>query len=600
MKILLSYLILVALVGSSVEATVITCYFSSWAVYRPGPGKFDVEDVDPTLCTHLVFGFAGLSNHTWEIEVLDPWNELYDNGGHGAFDRFTALKEKNKELKTILAVGGWNEGSKDFSVMANDPRKRRSFVTSAVALAKAHNFDGLDVDWEYPGFRGGEPHDRKNFVKLLDEFREVLDEHGMLLTAAVAGGKGTIDGAYDVEGLVRNLDFLHVMAYDFHGAWENRTHHNTPLKGYFADQGDMIYFNVAFAARYWLELGVPKEKLVLGMATYGRCFTLDDIKDHGMLAPANKPGREGPYTRIPGTLGYNEICEYQSKGNWTVVHDPDLCEPYTYHSGNNIWCGYDDPESAFIKARFAKNLGYAGLMVWTIDTDDFQSSCSGRSFDMIRTMTDAFKLPADPPGTEDYCTYPGVLSTTTTTSTPETTSATTPKITTVVHNTSPTSPTHSTYVPSTTTRPEHTTLTSHATGSLDNTTFRPTVPLPGHRPDCKHTDQMYFAHVDCNKYWQCDNGEPVLVMCAPGSLFDQRLPGCNWEYAVDITSCRYWNCIVDHTYYPSTNCQQYYLCVNGGPQLMTCPSETFWNQNVLGCDHLSAIDASLCTRPEAM
>lgn len=47
----------------------VVCYFGSWAVWRPGDGKFDVEDIDPFLCTHAIFGFAGLSNHTWEIEV---------------------------------------------------------------------------------------------------------------------------------------------------------------------------------------------------------------------------------------------------------------------------------------------------------------------------------------------------------------------------------------------------------------------------------------------------------------------------------------------------------------------------------------------------
>ncbi|WP_370465945.1 glycosyl hydrolase family 18 protein, partial [Salmonella enterica] len=52
------------------------CYFSSWARYRPGDGMFDVDNIDPFLCTHIIFAFTGLSNHTWEIEVLDPWNEL--------------------------------------------------------------------------------------------------------------------------------------------------------------------------------------------------------------------------------------------------------------------------------------------------------------------------------------------------------------------------------------------------------------------------------------------------------------------------------------------------------------------------------------------
>lgn len=62
-----------------------------------------------------------------------------------------------------------------------------------------------------------------------------------------------------------------------------------------------------FGVNYYLSLGVPKEKLVMGIPEYGRCYTLDDINSNGLLAPASKPGPAGPYIRIPGTLGFNEV-----------------------------------------------------------------------------------------------------------------------------------------------------------------------------------------------------------------------------------------------------------------------------------------------------
>ena len=60
-----------------------TCYYGTWAVYRPGDGKFDVEDFDPMLCTHAIYGFAGLDEATYTIMALDPYNDLYDNYGKG-------------------------------------------------------------------------------------------------------------------------------------------------------------------------------------------------------------------------------------------------------------------------------------------------------------------------------------------------------------------------------------------------------------------------------------------------------------------------------------------------------------------------------------
>lgn len=82
------------------------CYYGTWAVYRPGDGKFNVEDIDPFVCTHIVYAFAGL-NYNSEIVSLDSWNDLPDNYGKNAFGRFNALKKKNEKLKTILAIGGW-------------------------------------------------------------------------------------------------------------------------------------------------------------------------------------------------------------------------------------------------------------------------------------------------------------------------------------------------------------------------------------------------------------------------------------------------------------------------------------------------------------
>jgi chitinase len=80
------------------------CYYGTWAVYRPGNGKFDVEDIDTNLCTHIIYGFTGLGTDN-TIQCLDPWNDLYDGGGKGALYRFTGLKSKNPSMKALVAIG---------------------------------------------------------------------------------------------------------------------------------------------------------------------------------------------------------------------------------------------------------------------------------------------------------------------------------------------------------------------------------------------------------------------------------------------------------------------------------------------------------------
>ncbi|CAG0900059.1 unnamed protein product [Darwinula stevensoni] len=301
--------------GAAKSGKLFVCYYGSWAVYRPGDGKFDVEHIDPNLCTHLVFGFAGLGDDN-RIKVLDPWNELVDEWGSGkaAFRRFNALKNINPSLKTILAVGGWNEGSVKYSQMAADPAKRATFVASCVQLLKEHGFDGLDMDWEYPANRGGTPEDKANFVQLLRDLKAAFAPQGLLLTAAVSAGKGTIDTAYDVPGMAQALDIISVMVYDMHGAWETFTHHNAPLYAHPNDQsGETKYFNANFSMNYWISLGAPRSKLVMGMPIYGRGFTLSNPAQNGFYADAPQAGIQGPYTREPGILGFNEVTSFAYK-----------------------------------------------------------------------------------------------------------------------------------------------------------------------------------------------------------------------------------------------------------------------------------------------
>ena len=199
------------------HSKVVICYWGTWANYRPGLGKFVAANVDGDLCTHLVYSFAGLDTETSAIKTLDAWLDLEDNYGLQGFKKATELRLTWPHLKVMIAIGGWNEGSEKYSRMAADSDKRAAFVRSAVEFLRVHGFDGLDLDWEYPGKRGGAKEDKENFILLIKDLYKVFRPQNLMLTAAIGASAATIDAAYDIPEMYKYLDYVHVMCYDYHG-----------------------------------------------------------------------------------------------------------------------------------------------------------------------------------------------------------------------------------------------------------------------------------------------------------------------------------------------------------------------------------------------
>ncbi len=126
----------------------VICYFTNWAIYRPGTGKFGAEDIDPSLCSHIIYGFSTLNGWESTMQVFDSWADT-DEYGHKLYAKVTALRSKG--IKVLIGLGGWNDslGSK-YSVLVNNPSARKKFVRAAVQFIEKYGFDGLDLDWEYP------------------------------------------------------------------------------------------------------------------------------------------------------------------------------------------------------------------------------------------------------------------------------------------------------------------------------------------------------------------------------------------------------------------------------------------------------------------
>ncbi|CAB3371424.1 Hypothetical predicted protein [Cloeon dipterum] len=360
--------------GPDEDGYKVVCYYTNWSQYRPKHGKFSPEDIQPDLCTHIIFAFAWLKKG--KISSFESNDETKD-GKTGLYDRIMTLKKANPKLKILMAIGGWSFGTQKFKDMSSTRYARQTFIYSSIPFLRDRNFDGLDMDWEYP--KGSD--DKKNFVLLLKELREAFEAEAqevkkprLLLTAAVPVGPDNVRGGYDVPAVAGYLDFINLMAYDFHGKWERETGHNAPLYAPSSDSEWRKQLSVDHAASMWVKLGAPKDKLVIGMPTYGRTFTLADKNNFRVNAPASGGGKAGDYTKEGGFLAYYEVCDMLRAGA-TYIWDEEMKVPYAVQ--DDQWVGFDDERSIRNKMQWIKDNGFAGAMVWTVDMDDFTGTICG-------------------------------------------------------------------------------------------------------------------------------------------------------------------------------------------------------------------------------
>jgi chitinase len=276
-----------------------------------------------------------------------------------------------------VSVGGWAD-SGPFSDAALTARSRETFARSCADFVRENGFDGVDIDWEYPGGGGmdktkGRPEDTPNFTLLLAELRGRLDalgkadgRHYLLTIAAPASARQY--QRMQLGEIHKLLDWINLMTYDMAGAWSRRTDFHAPL---YAADPDGAGPSADATVRGYLAAGVPPDKLVLGVPFYGRAWGGVKNVDHGLHQP-----HDGQPPRAPaaGGFSYRALAANYIGKSAKRYWDDRAKAPWLYDEKAGLVISYDDPQSLRLKAAYARDKHLGGLMAWELSEDDERST----------------------------------------------------------------------------------------------------------------------------------------------------------------------------------------------------------------------------------
>jgi chitinase len=319
----------------------------------------DIASYKTDQLTHIIFSFLHLKGN---ILALDNSVDSL------TITKLVALKKTNPGIKIILSLGGWG-GCKTCSEVFDTEIGREEFSQSVFQLFRAFKVDGIDLDWEYPAIASVPGHkympaDKQNFTSLVKTLRNTVGPDYEISFAA-GGFTDFLKNSVEWDKVMPLLDYVNMMTYDFVNGYSKRTGHLTSL--YSTSEQDE---SVDYAVNYLDSIGVPLNKVVIGLAFYARLFS--DVK----------PENNGLYQKgkFSGYVSYKDFdVTFGSDSGYSVYWDNTAKAPYAYNKSTYTFATFDNLQSASQKTKYAKDRKLAGVMFWELSNDKE----SGGMLDMI-------------------------------------------------------------------------------------------------------------------------------------------------------------------------------------------------------------------------
>jgi chitinase len=335
-------LIVLCLVNACSDGQVLIGYYSGNARQIPA---YSVEKL-----SEVIFSFCHL--HGNRLSVSNRNDSLTIHG-------LVSLKLKSPSLKILLSMGGWG-GCRTCSDVFSTERGRSEFSLSVKEALDYFHADGIDIDWEFPGLAAFPGHafseeDKNNLSGLVQQLRKVLGP-GRKITILCAGFSPYLEGSISYASLLPYVDRFDLMTYDLIGSQVHRSGHHSAL---YSTSWQVA--SADHAVHYLDSLGIPPEKIAIGVAFYGRLYKLRKISDTGLNQPAD----------FQKFVSMKQIrLNYTERQGYFSFRDSIAMVPYKYNTKNGLYLTYDDERSIHEKAAYVSEKKLNGIFFWELRLDN--------------------------------------------------------------------------------------------------------------------------------------------------------------------------------------------------------------------------------------
>lgn len=320
--------------------------------------------------THLAFFGLNIAANG-EISTRDEDGNLDPSyriiNGEQFLELSEQLKAQNGQMELVLKQFNAN----DIAAFLSNEKAHLNFLQSLDSILLAYPVTGINIDIEYAGEN---PHAlREDFVRFMRKLDWYLDSKYKNITLSIdvyASAASNSKSIWDIESISQYVDYIVVMAYDFHQRGSSQAGPVAPLFSEDSKWNKDINQNL----KYFLDQA-PREKILLGIPFYGYGWQTDShdakantYEDTGFTV-SYKKAKE---LLALGQGGTSTESTWQGATQIKKAWDNDALSPYiTYLQNGELYTiYYEDPQSIAYKLEYARQLDLAGVAIWALGYED--------------------------------------------------------------------------------------------------------------------------------------------------------------------------------------------------------------------------------------